>query len=183
MDKVDMMKRVKQVLCIALVCLLTLGLTSCATKNDVNMYGKYTKSVTAISTTQIGYFSMQISILAESLKEATTPLERHLVRQLIMDLHADVQELKRAYGTNDIILELAKKSDKLLGIGAGTMLGIKALDTLDELMATSGTIEANEGSTINYERTEEHQTTIGEENTPVYKEDPIVIEVPLEAEE
>jgi hypothetical protein len=153
--------------------------SGCATKNDKDMYKDYTTPISIVSTSTLEYFSKQIGILADSLEYATTPLERHLVREAIVELQYDIQEVSRATNGNDVVMKLASKADKLLAIVGGTVVGYKGMEVLGDVLDASGTTSADNGSTVNINKEENHITTAGDNNIPTLKE-PVVIEVPME---
>ena len=166
---------------IAVIMIVVLGLVSgCATKNDKDMYGNYTKAVTTVSSDMMEYFSTQLAYLAESIPYATTPLERHLIRESIVELRMDIQKVERATNGNDVVSILASKADRLLGIIGSSAVAYKGIEVLGDVMEEQGGTNADNGSTININKEEAHNTTVGDNNVPTNKE-PVIIEVPIES--
>lgn len=157
----------------------SLVLTGCASKNDKDMYESYTKAIVDISEDTLTLFANKLQILAESIPLATTPLERHLIRESILDLQYDIQKVQKATGGNDVLNSLAVQSNNLLWtIGKG-VLGYKGIETLGKIVDSAGSITASEGSSVSVSKPENHITTVGDDNVATSKE-PVIVEVPTE---
>jgi hypothetical protein len=172
----------KKILVVLVALMIAVGLSGCATKNDKDMYGDYTMAVTTVSSDMMEYFSTQLAYLAESIPYATTPLERHLIRESIVELRMDIQKVERATNGNDVVSILASKADRLLGIIGSSAVAYKGIEVLGDVMEEQGGTSADNGSTININKEEAHNTTVGDNNVPTNKE-PVIIEVPLESTE
>jgi hypothetical protein len=156
---------------LAIVLLVSaMTLTGCATKTDEKMYASYTKVITEVTEAQLEYFSKQLAALTESIPAATTPLERHLIRQSIMDLSMEVQDVKRSTGTNDVLNTIADKSDSLLRTVGTTLIAYKGLEVLGDIVDSAGSMEADNGSTIEVNKPESHVTTVGDDNTATLRD-------------
>lgn len=166
---------------IAVLMAVPLVLTGCATQVDKEMYSDYTNSIASVSHDTLEMYSSKLSMLANSLEQATTPLERHLVREAILKLDFKIQTIARATNGNDIALKLAGESSELLKTAGMTLVGYEGVKTIGKIVDSAGSVTASGGSSIRIEKPESHNTIVGNNNVPTNKADPIVVEVPQAA--
>lgn len=155
---------------IAIALCLSIGLIGCATKNDKDMYLGYTKAVSNVVEKEIESMRMILTTLAESIPLATTPLERHLIREAIVKLQIKAQNVALATNGNDVAISFIGELNNVAKTAGLSIVGYKGMEVLKGITETPGSVTASDNAVVTVENHENHATAIGEEsnsaNTP-----------------